>query len=97
MDLYYVHTIIRYRKSEDEPFGEKEDNITYFDSLPHAVQEMKELSETTKVCKVDLACVGEVCICNHQLSCNIPLFFCENYDVIANTSEQSIFDYIKKK
>lgn len=99
MKLYYVYLITRYRRSTDESFGPQEKDIAYYDSLPYAVQEMKEMSETTNVCKVDLACVGKTYISDiHELCRNpIPLFFGDNYDVIANTSEQTIYDYMKTK
>ena len=97
MELYYMHLITKYRRSGEKSFGEKEDDITYFDSLPYAVREMKELSETTDVCKVILACVGKAYICNHELCCDIPLFFCENYNVIPNTNNQTAYDYAKEK
>lgn len=99
MELYYVHFITRYRKSTDESFGSQETYTTYYDSLPYAVQEMKVMSETTNVCKVDLACVGKTYISDtHELCRNsIPLFFCDNHDVIANTSEQRICDYMETK
>ena len=98
MKFYYVHLIYRCRTSADKPFGEKEVDIRYYDSLPKAVQEMKDLSETTDVWKVELACVGEANIRNHELRCDSdPLLFCENYNVIPNTSGQSIYAYMGDK
>ena len=99
MELYYVYLIEKYRKSENEffPLLEEQTDIEYYDSLPHAVQAMKEMSETTTLCRVIMACVGKAYIDNHhELVCDdIPLFFCKNYDITGNTEKISRFDYAR--
>lgn len=96
MELYYVHLISKYRHSENEPFGDEETDITYYDSLPHAVQDMKFSSDSTMLCEVVLACVGKAYISNHELCRDIPLFFCKTYDVTGNTDGISAFEYMKR-